>query len=177
MASDNGGSANGWRVDNVAVTTYSEGTPCPSPTSTPTAPLRAIPSATLHQHRANSNSYTAARPLNLSTRMLVQTGDEVSIGGFIITGPAPKQIVVRGIGPELAQFGVPNPLADPVLELHGPAGFTTLVNDNWRTGPGSCCSLEGPCTPTGLPPTDDLESMICATLDPGAYTAIVRGQE
>ena len=67
----------------------------------------------------------------------------------------------------MAAFGVPNPLADPVLELHGPPGFTTIINDNWR-------DTQIPCT--DLPPTNDLESAICATLNPGAYTAIIRGK-
>lgn len=98
--------------------------------------------------------------------MLVQTGDRVGIGGFIITGNAPKEVLLRGIGPSLTQFGVPDPLADPVLELHGPAGFFTIINDNWR-------DTQIPCE---LPPTNDLESAICATLDPGAYTAIIRGK-
>ncbi len=52
--------------------------------------------------------------------MRIQTGDNVGIGGFIITGTAPKHVLIRAIGPSLAQFGVPDPLADPVLELHGP---------------------------------------------------------
>ena len=74
----------------------------------------------------------AAQALNLSTRMRVQTGDNVGIGGFIITGSAPKQVLLRAIGPSLTGFGVPDALADPVLELHGPAGFATITNDNWR---------------------------------------------
>jgi hypothetical protein len=103
--------------------------------------------------------------------MLVQTGDDVGIGGFIITGSAPKQVTVRGLGPSLAGFGVPNPLADPVLELHGPPGFTTIINDNWRDSQDGCLG-----TPE-LRPTNDLESAICGvTLDPGAYTAILRGK-
>jgi hypothetical protein len=102
--------------------------------------------------------------------MLVQTGDDVGIGGFIITGSAPKQVTVRGLGPSLAGFGVPNPLADPVLELHGSPGFTTIINDNWRDSQDGCLG-----TPE-LRPTNDLESAICVTLDPGAYTAILRGK-
>ncbi|HKP05110.1 MAG TPA: delta-60 repeat domain-containing protein [Chthoniobacterales bacterium] len=110
------------------------------------------------------------RALNLSTRMLVQSGDNVGIGGFIITG-GPKQVLLRGIGPSLAQFGVQNFLADPVMELHGPAGFTTVTNDNWRDSQDGGLAIMG----TGLAPTNDLESGILATLDPGAYTAIVKG--
>jgi len=101
--------------------------------------------------------------------MLVQTGDKVGIGGFIITGSAPKQVLLRGIGPSLAQFGVPNALADPVLELHGPVGFTTIVNNNWRERQPTAIMA------TGIPPTNDLESAILETLAPGAYTAIVKG--
>ena len=76
---------------------------------------------------------------------------------------------MRGIGPSLAQFGVPNALADPVLELHGPAGFTTIINDNWRN------HVPPEPIPTGLEPTNDLESFILVTLDPGAYTAVLKG--
>jgi hypothetical protein len=100
--------------------------------------------------------------------MRVETGDNVGIGGFIVTGTAPKPVVVRALGPSLSSSGVPDALADPVLELHGPPGFATIINDNWRDG---SCDFTG----IGLPPIDDLESAICATLDPGAYTAIVRG--
>ena len=109
----------------------------------------------------------ASQALQLSTRMLVQTGDNVGIGGFIIAGTAPKHVLLRAIGPSLAPFGVPNVLADPVMELHGPGGFATITNDNWR-------DTQIPCME--LPPPDNLESAICGTLNPGAYTAIVRGK-
>jgi hypothetical protein len=102
--------------------------------------------------------------------MRVQTGNNVGIGGFIITGSAPKQVLLRAIGPSLIHFGVPNVLADPVLELHGPSGFATITNNNWRDTQGDAIQA------TGIPPTDDLESAILATLAPGAYTGIVKGQ-
>jgi hypothetical protein len=103
--------------------------------------------------------------------MLVQTGDGVGIGGFIITGSVPKQVTVRGIGPSLAGLGVPNALADPILELHGPSGFVTIINDNWTDSQDQCLS-----TPD-LRPTHPLESALCGvTLEPGAYTAIIRGK-
>ncbi len=101
--------------------------------------------------------------------MLVQTGDNVGIGGFIITGTAPKHVLIRAIGPSLIQFGVPNVLADPVLELHGSGAFVTVINNNWRD------TQEAEILATGIPPTNNLESAIDATLAPGAYTAIVRG--
>jgi hypothetical protein len=104
--------------------------------------------------------------------MRVQTGDNVGIGGFIVTGSAPKHVLLRAIGPSLAQSGVPNVLADPVLELHGPGAFVTLTDDNWRDDPVQ----EAAIIATGIPPTNDLESAIDATLNPGAYTAVVRGK-
>jgi hypothetical protein len=102
--------------------------------------------------------------------MRVQTGDNVGIGGFIITGSAPKHVLLRVIGPSLTAFGVPDALANPVLELHGPGAFATITNDNWRQ------SQEAEIQATGIPPTNDLESAIVVTLNPGAYTAIVRGK-
>jgi hypothetical protein len=103
--------------------------------------------------------------------MRVQPGDNAGIGGFIITGTAPKHVLLRAIGPSLAQLGVPNVLADPVLELHGPGGFVT-INDNWRDDPVQQAAILA----TGIPPTNNLESAIDATLNPGAYTAVVRGK-
>jgi hypothetical protein len=101
--------------------------------------------------------------------MLVQTGNNMGIGGFIITGNAPKPVIIRAIGPTLTRNGIAGVLADPILELHGPAAFVTVRNDNWKD------SQESEISATGLPPTDDAESAIVATLEPGAYTAIVEG--
>jgi hypothetical protein len=102
--------------------------------------------------------------------MNVQTGANVGIGGFIITGTGPKHVLLRAIGPSLTQLGVPNALADPVMELRGQGGFATITNDNWRD------TQETEIQATGIPPTNDLESAILATLNPGAYTAIVKGK-
>jgi hypothetical protein len=135
-------------------------TPTPTPTPTPTASPTPTPSTT-----------PAAQTVNLSTRMRVQTGDNAGIGGFIISGTAPKHVLVRAIGPSLTQFGVPNALPDPVLELHGPGTFTTITNNNWRDDP----TQESLILATGLAPSNNLESAIDANLDPGAYTAVVRG--
>jgi hypothetical protein len=101
--------------------------------------------------------------------MRAGTGDSAGIGGFIISGSGLKHVLVRAIGPSLAQFGVPNVLADPVLELHGPGSFVTITNDNWRQ------TQEAEIQATGIPPSNDLEAAIDATLPAGAYTAIVRG--
>jgi hypothetical protein len=108
---------------------------------------------------------------NISTRLPVETGDNVLIGGFIITGTQPKKVIVRAIGPSLTGFGIAGALADTILELHGPAAFTTVINDNWRS------DQQSEIIATGFAPTNDLESAIVATLpaNNSAYTAIVRG--
>jgi hypothetical protein len=101
--------------------------------------------------------------------MRVGTGDNVGIGGFIISGQTPKHVLIRAIGPSLQQLGVPNPLADPVLELYASGPSPIAVNNNWRD------TQEGQIKATGIPPTNDLEAAIDTTLTPGNYTAIVRG--
>jgi subtilisin family serine protease len=160
------------------VTPTPAATPTPTPAATPTPAVTPTPAATptptpgvTPTPTATPTPTPAAQAINLSTRMRVQTGDNVAIGGFIITGSAPKHVLLRAIGPSLTQFGVPNVLADPVLELHGPGAFATITNDNWRDDPLQAAAIQA----TGIPPTNDLESAIDATLSPGAYTAIVRG--
>jgi hypothetical protein len=107
---------------------------------------------------------------NISTRALVQTGNNVMIGGFIITGSAQKRVIVRAIGPSLAQHGITNPLLDPTLELHNGNGAVIASNDNWRD------TQQAEIQATGLAPGDDRESAIVRSLTPGSYTAIVRGK-
>jgi hypothetical protein len=139
-----------------------------APSATPTATATIAPSAT-----PTASPTLAAQALNLSTRMFVQTGDNVGIGGFIVTGTLPKHVLLRGIGPSLSgSAGIINPLPDPMIELHGPGGFVTVINDNWRDDPVQ----EALIIADGAPPTDDLESAIDANLTPGAYTAIVKGK-
>jgi hypothetical protein len=101
--------------------------------------------------------------------MNVRTGDNVGIGGFIISGTAPKHVLLRAIGPSIT--GLSGVLADPVLELHGPAGFATVTNNNWHDDPAQAVLIQA----SGLAPTNNLESAIDATLVPGAYTGVVRG--
>jgi hypothetical protein len=111
-----------------------------------------------------------AQAINLSTRMRIESGDNVGIGGFIITGTAPKHVLLRAVGPSLVQAGISNALPDPVMELHGPGAFVTMTNDNWRDDPVQQAAILA----TGIPPFNNLEAAIDATLNPGAYTAVVR---
>jgi plastocyanin len=114
---------------------------------------------------------TPAQPLNISTRMEVRTEDQVLIGGFIIGGNDPKKVVLRAIGPSLAGFGIANPLADPVLELHGADGALITMNDNWKD------TQQSEIEASGFQPQNELESAIISTLDPGNYTAVVSGKD
>ena len=104
---------------------------------------------------------------NISTRGFVQTGDNVMIGGFILTGTGTRKVIVRAIGPSLP---VPGALADPTLELVNANGATIATNDNWRS------DQEAEIIASTVPPTNDLESAIVATLPPAAHTAILRGK-
>jgi hypothetical protein len=103
--------------------------------------------------------------------MRTDTGDNSAIGGFIIAGNVPKHVLIRGIGPSLTKFGfdAAQLLADPTLEVHGPDSFATLTNNDWRE------PQETQISATGLAPSSNLEAAIDATLSPGNYTAILRG--
>jgi hypothetical protein len=115
---------------------------------------------------------------NISSRAFVQTGDDVMIGGFVIQGTESKRVIIRAIGPELTQHGVPNALANPTLELHDGAGALIASNNNWATtiiGGIITANQVQDIRSSGHAPSDGLESAIIADLPPGNYTAIVRG--
>jgi hypothetical protein len=109
--------------------------------------------------------------LNLSTRGLVSTGDNVLIGGFIVTGSNPKSVVLRALGPSLSSFGLSDVLTDPVLSVYSSSNTLIATNDNWQSDPNHFI-LEA----NGLAPANLLESATVQTLAPGAYTVIVTGK-
>lgn len=109
---------------------------------------------------------TGSRLANISTRAAVLGGDNVSIAGFIVTGSVPKKVIIRGVGPSLAGF-VSNPMPNPTLQLN--RDNTVLTNnDNWAD------TQQTEIQNSGLAPTNNFESAIIRTLDPGSYTAILR---
>lgn len=115
---------------------------------------------------------------NISTRGFVQMGDNVMIGGFIVQGTESKRVIIRAIGPELTQYGVPNALADPMLELHDSTGALIASNDNWQhtiIGGIIAASQVRDIVNSGHAPADGREPAIIAELPAGNYTAIVRG--
>ncbi|HMH00492.1 MAG TPA: aryl-sulfate sulfotransferase, partial [Terriglobales bacterium] len=110
--------------------------------------------------------------LNLSTRGIVSVGDNVMIGGFIITGADPKTVVLRALGPTLSSFGLSDVLRDPVLSVYNSSRTLIATNDNWQADPGQV-----EITADGLAPANLLESATLQTLAPGAYTVIVTGKD
>jgi len=115
---------------------------------------------------------TPSQAMNISTRARVETGDNVLIGGFIITGNAAKKVIIRAIGPSLSQHGLSDVLADPTLDLYDGNSALLQSNDNWQDDPSQASQISA----SGLAPSSNLESAIIATLQPGNYTAIVRGK-
>jgi hypothetical protein len=106
-----------------------------------------------------------AKLANISTRGFVQTEDNVMIGGFFVMG-APQRVIARAVGPSLT---LPSRLQDPTLQLFDSDGNAIGFNDNWRD------TQEQEIKDTTIPPSDDAEAAIVATLPPGGYTAVVRG--
>ena len=111
-----------------------------------------------------------ARLANIATRGLIQPGDKLMIAGFIVQN-GPVKAVIRAIGPSLAAFGITNALPDTTLQLRDQNGAIVLENDDWKT------DQKQELLNTGLQPTNDLEAALVTTLQPGQYTAQVRGKD
>lgn len=127
-----------------------------------------------------SGTNTVGAVANVSTRLPVGTGENVLIEGFIVQGPAgsTKKIIVRALGPSLIPFGITDALANPTLEIRDANNASVATNNDWRTtqvGGLITGDQVAEITASALPPTNDLESAIIASLVPGSYTAVVRG--
>jgi Putative Ig domain len=129
-----------------------------------------LPAATQNFTLFVPQASAGTKLINISTRLLIMTGDNIAIGGFIITGPDSKKLLIRGIGPSLTQFGVPNALQDPTLELHDGTGSIITSNDDWKDTQQTLIEA------TGLAPSDNRESAILITLQPGSYTVLEAGK-
>jgi phospholipase/lecithinase/hemolysin len=111
-----------------------------------------------------------SKAVNISTRMFVDTGERVSIAGFIVTGDVAKKVLIRGIGPSLSNAGVPTPLANPTVTLFDNTGNPVATNDDWKKSADATEIMN-----SGLAPSNDLESAIIGNLAPGQYTAQLTG--
>lgn len=146
--------------------------PSASPSATASPSASASPSATASPNpSASPKTATTTKPLNISTRVRIENGENVLIGGFIITGNEPKRVAIRAIGPSLSRVGVSDALADPVLELRASSGSVIATNNDWKDD----SETERQCRNSGVALQDDRESAVIASLSPGAYTAIVTG--
>ncbi|MEO7166711.1 MAG: hypothetical protein ABI787_03230 [Spartobacteria bacterium] len=148
--------------------------PSPSPSASPSPSPSASPSPSPSPSASPSPSPSpsgtpTSQPINISTRVRVENGQGVVIGGFIITGTASKTVLIRGIGPSLSAFGLTDVIDDPTLQLFG-SGGQIAFNDNWRDLQRDAIET------TQLEPTDDREPAIIATLSPALYTAAVSGK-
>ena len=133
-------------------------TPAPTPTPTPTPAPTVAPT--------NPPSHLA----NISTRMKVGLGEDVLIGGFIISGAESKKLILRAIGPSLGTAGVAGAMSDPILELFDSRGNRIAENDDWQNG-----TQAQEIIATGVAPTAETESALIVTLPAGSYTAVLSG--
>jgi hypothetical protein len=117
------------------------------------------------------NSASASALANVSTRGFVGTGDNAMIGGFIVGSGATAVVVARAMGPSLKNSGVAGALLDPTIELRNSEGALLAFNDDWRTSQAEAINA------TLLAPSDDRESAVVASLEPGNYTVVVRGKD
>ena len=115
------------------------------------------------------DSFSSSTLANIATRGRINQGENVLIAGYIVGGYKPQRVVVRGIGPSLAQFGVSDALADPFLELHNAQGTLIMSNNDWQD------TQKQELIDTTIPPSNSKESAIVTNLQPGNYTAVVSG--
>jgi hypothetical protein len=114
------------------------------------------------------------RVQNVSSRALTGSGNAAHIAGFVVGGPRPKQLLIRAVGPTLANFGETGVLADPTLAIFDAAGTRIAANDNWGEGTGA-----GEISAAALRvgafalPAGSRDAAVILTLDAGAYSAQV----
>lgn len=139
----------------------------PTPTPTPGGSPTPVPTPT----PGGTPTPAPGQLANISTRLRVEIGDNVLIGGFIVPGTQPKRVILRAIGPSLTALGVPGALTNPILEVRD-GNDLIASNDNWMDAPNRQEIID-----TGLAPTNDFESAVLVTLpaNNSNYTAIVRG--
>ncbi len=154
MGTDEALGSAGWRIDNVAVTDATCAGPVPPP------------------ERDGNLPPSVSKLGNISTRAFVGTEGAVVIAGFILGNDTGQTgVIIRGLGPSLAAFGVPSPLADPTLELHNGDGALIQSNNDWEDVPAQAAEISA----AGLAPSDHKEAAMSVMLSPGQYTAVLAG--
>ena len=116
----------------------------------------------------------ASKLINISTRLRVETGDNVGIAGFVVQGDKPRRVIVRALGPSLTAAGVADALANPTLALRNASNELVVQNDDWQTQTPAARGVELlSVSDTGLAPSNPREAAVAVTLQPGAYTTVV----
>ena len=141
--------------------------------------------ALVEVYDADTATTPTAKLINLSTRGVVDTGDGVLVAGFVIKGSTPKRVLVRGIGPGLAAFGVSDFISDPAVQVVTSGNVLVAQNDNWGTPqavageptPATSAEISAACTATGAfaMTAGSKDAALVVTLQPGAYSATVSG--
>jgi hypothetical protein len=143
-----------------------------------TALLRATSNGAALVEVYDITSTISTKLVNISTRGKVEHGDSgAMIAGFIVGAPGsqpgvPQRVIIRAIGPSLKQRGVTDSLADTTLDIYS-GGRKILSNDDWKS---NSAQDQQALQAAGIPPTNDKESAIITTLDPGSYSAVIRGK-
>lgn len=118
-----------------------------------------------------------AKVVNIATRGEVGTGGDILIAGFVVSGDVPKRILIRGIGPQLSEFGVPGTLVDPQIELvNNATGETIASNDDWGDN-SDVAAVVSSTQQVGAFALEEgsKDSALLIWLAPGAYAVKVRG--
>ena len=123
----------------------------------------------------DADEYTD-RLVNLSTRAWVGTGNEILICGFVVGGDAPLSLLIRGVGPGLVPFGVPDTLTDPVLQLIDATGSVISINDNWKDSTNMAALAQASAAHTFPLEEQSSDAALLITLEPGHYTALLQGK-
>jgi len=123
----------------------------------------------------------AAKLANISSRAYCGTNNNVTIGGYVISGSSPKQVLIRAVGPSLTKQGIAQSdvLLDPTLELHDANHGNTIVasNDNWGdAGATAITAMAKQLGAAALDSTDTKSSALLVTLNPGVYSFVVGGK-
>ncbi len=121
---------------------------------------------------ASSNSIET-RLINISTRVRAASGDEVAIGGFVITGQDPKRVLIRGLGPELAKRSVTDPMPDPYMVLYDSSQSVVAANDDWENEFTFQMREAFSQVDASQLDEDSKDAAMIRELQPGLYTVVV----
>lgn len=121
---------------------------------------------------------TLSKLINLSTRVKVTSDSSVVISGIVVSGLAPKKLLIRAVGPTLSNFGLTNALANPKLRIVDSANQEVASNDDWQSN-ANVSDITSVAAAVGafVLPDNSKDAALLVTLQPGAYTALVESAD